>query len=81
MNPMSHLARTNRRHDFGDYTAMKDSQGITGFTKKHEKGHSIPQAAIANILHIASFHRGMPEHHAIYIQKVRKLRKHGTWHI
>lgn len=79
MNPFSHLARTNRRHDFGNYMAMKDSKGIMGFTKKHDKGHSIPQAAIASILHIASFHRHLPDHHKIYMEKVRKLRKYGTW--
>lgn len=79
MNPASHEARTNWRADFRGYDAMRDGQGIMGFTKKHEKGHSIPQAAIANILHIASFHRSMPDHHAIYIEKVRKLRRHGTW--
>ena len=79
MNPISHLARTNRRHDFGAYEAFRDSHGIMGFTKKHEKGHVIPQAAIAGILLIASFHREMPEHHKIYIEKIRKLRKFGTW--
>lgn len=79
MNPISHLARTNRRHDFGAYEAMRDSSGIMGFTKKHEKGHVIKQAAIASILLIATFHRHLPYHHKIYIEKVRKLRKHGTW--
>jgi hypothetical protein len=79
MNPISHKARTSHYKQWPGFSVAKDSQGITGFTRLHDNGHVIPQAAIASILHIASFHRGMPEHHAIYMEKVRKLRKYGTW--
>lgn len=50
-----------------------------GFTRLHDKGHVHTRAAIAGILRHAATHRHLPEHHAIYIEKVRKLRKHGTW--
>lgn len=79
VNPISHKARTSRGYVVPGYQNLRDSFGIMGFTKLHDKGHVTAKAGIASILHIASFHRSMPEHHAIYMDKVRKLRKFGTW--
>jgi molybdenum cofactor biosynthesis enzyme len=79
MNPISHKARTSRGYVVPGYQNLRDSHGIMGFTKLHDKGHVIAPAGIASILWIASFHRAMPEHHAIYMEKVRKLRTKGTW--
>lgn len=79
MNPISHKARTSRGNVVPGVQNVRDSHGIMSFTRLHDRGHVIARAAIAGILHIASFHRSMPEHHAIYMEKVRKLRKHGTW--
>ena len=61
------------------YMVMRDSVGILGVTQKHDNGHATPNAAHASVLLMASFHREMPEHHAIYMAKAVALRKFGTW--
>ncbi|MBX5001850.1 hypothetical protein HJB72_28420 [Rhizobium lentis] len=78
MNPVSHTART-RRFEKGGIVALKDEHAKTGFTLLHDKGHLTTKAAIANCLRHAAAHRHLPEHHAIFIEKVRQLRKRGTW--
>lgn len=74
-----HLRERRICKDTRGFDVLRDSFGILGVTQKHENGHAIPSAAHANVLRMASFHRGMPEHHAIYMAKAKALRRFGTW--
>ena len=80
MNPISHAARTNRSFNIPGMTVGRDPEtGHMTFTRLHEKGTKTPRAAIASILKHAATWRHLPEHHAIYMWKIRQIKKHGTW--
>lgn len=57
---------------------LRDERGL-GVTQRHDKGHLIAPAAIVNVLGHAARWRHLPNHHAIYIETIRALRKRGTW--
>lgn len=66
------------------FHVSKDEEGRTGFTRIHEKGHLHTRAAIARVLGYAADARRMTPpwrgfDHAAYIDRVRQLRKRGTW--
>lgn len=76
-------ARQRRTREPGGFVLARDDLGL-GVTQRHDKGHSVPQAAIASVLrHAAAARKLTPPwreyDHACYIDRVKKLRKHGTW--
>lgn len=74
------LARQRLRFSgFENLLFMRDERGFMGVTKRHEKGHIWPPAAIANKLRHAANDRGYPIGHACFIEHVRLLRRFGTW--
>lgn len=79
MNPVSHAVRTKRFRDLPGFLVSKDSDGYTGFTRLHARGHLNSRAAIANCLRHAAAARHIPSDHAHFLDKVRQLRKRGTW--
>lgn len=64
---------------FGNYLFLRDNLGRMGVTKKHDNGHVIPQAAIANKLRYAAQERSYKIGHICFIEHIRLLRKSGTW--
>jgi hypothetical protein len=75
-------ARERRRADLdkvGRFWLMRDHNAALGVTKRHDKGHMIAPAAIVNVLGYAAASRHRPTDHAIYIDRVRRLRRFGTW--
>lgn len=72
-------ARSRRQVDVGQCFLMRDEDGRLGVTRRHDKGHLIPPAAIANVLRHAARWRHIRSDHAIYLDRVRQLRRRGTW--
>lgn len=72
-------ARQRRPMHMAGFHLMRDDYGRLGVTKRHNLGHLIAPAAIANILGYAAAWRHVRTDHAYYIEKVRLLRKKGTW--
>jgi molybdenum cofactor biosynthesis enzyme len=79
MKNIHHQARARRTFRLDGFMTARDENGHMGFTRLHDKGHLIASAAMANVLRHAAAHRHIPRDHAIYIDRVRKLRKSGTW--
>lgn len=57
---------------------MLDERGL-GVTLRHDKGHLIPPAAMANVLGHAARSRRIRSDHMTYIIRCRALRHRGTW--
>ena len=71
--------RMNQSGIVEGYFLARDDDGRLGLTAKHSNGHLIPPAAIANVLGHAARWRHIPSDHAIFIDRVRQLRRRGTW--
>lgn len=76
-------ARQRRLREPGGFALARDERGL-GVTQRHDKGHGVPQAAIASVLlHAAAARKMTPPwrgyDHAAFIGKARLLRKKGTW--
>lgn len=79
MHHVHHKLRRSRLFSFPGFSVRRDIDGRLGFTRLHEKGHVNTQAAIASVLLNAANARSYPSDHAIFIDRVRQLRKRGTW--
>ena len=68
-----------RWYPAGSFYLTWDGSGRLGLTQRHPKGHAQTQAAIANVLRHAAASRAVQVDHRIYLDRVRQLRKRGTW--
>lgn len=74
-----HDCRFSRYVHVTGFLVSRDDDGCLGFTRLHEKGHVHTRAAIANVLRHAAAARHIQSDHSIYMDRVRQLRKRGTW--
>ena len=61
------------------YYLLRDDTGRLGVSRRHPNGHLIPPAAIVRVLGYAAASRRIWTDHRIYLDRVRALRKRGTW--
>lgn len=61
------------------YYLLRDDSGRLGVSRRHANGHLIAQAAIPRVLGYAAASRHIWTDHRIFLDRVRQLRKRGTW--
>lgn len=78
-----HRAVRSRRKVHSDpiagYYVLWDDAGRLGVSRRHVHGHLIAPAAIVRVLGYAATSRHILADHRIYLDRVRQLRRRGTW--
>lgn len=61
------------------YYLLWSDDGRLGVSRRHPHGHLIAQSAIPRVLAYAAACRHIIADHRIFMDRVRQLRKRGTW--